>query len=90
MKEKLNCMGCANEMASLNPQEEYTNIPSGERPCHFCIRNDKRDLKPCVWYDGSEPIKVPMDCYRSLDMHEQINEWDVASDVIINKEEYKQ
>ena len=28
-----------------------------------------------VWYDGSAAIKVPMDCYHSVDMKDQILTW---------------
>jgi len=67
----LHCYGCAH-MASSVP---FPGEPSGERPCHFCIRNpatqagDQRAVE--VWYDGSEPVSVPMDCYHTIDMKEQ-------------------
>lgn len=27
------------------------------------------------WYDGSKAVRVPMDCYHSLDMLDQIEMW---------------
>lgn len=27
------------------------------------------------WYDGSKAVRVPMDCYRSLDMMDQMEKW---------------
>jgi hypothetical protein len=59
---------------------DFPGMPSGERPCFFCIRNPEREewLKKNnldVWYDGSKPIKVPMDCYHSTDMLLQVDTW---------------
>lgn len=33
------CHGCGHSLGS----GEFPNGPSGERPCHFCIRNVKRE-----------------------------------------------
>lgn len=73
------CTGCAHSAAVA----DFPGRPSGERPCCFCIRNttltamseeEKKNL-PAVWYDGSKPVSVPMDCYHSLDMKKQQIEW---------------
>lgn len=67
--DKLVCYGCCHSSGL----DSFPGIPSGERPCQFCIRNKMREDPPLVakWYDGSDPVYVPMDCYQSLDMHEQ-------------------
>lgn len=65
------CLHCAHSVFNA----PFPGEPSGERPCHFCVRNKERTLKPDCWYDGSDPIKVPMDCYHSVDMNEQIEAW---------------
>lgn len=65
------CYACAHSVASM----DFPSAPSGERPCCFCIRNPKRGYEVKVWYDGTEPIRIPMDCYHSLDMLEQIERW---------------
>ena len=36
---KLHCYGCAHSASS----EPYPGMPSGERPCCFCIRNPERE-----------------------------------------------
>lgn len=59
---------------------DFPGMPSGERPCFFCIRNSKREdwakeNNIDKWYDQSEPLKVPMDCYHSTDMLQQYDEW---------------
>jgi hypothetical protein len=69
----LTCYGCAHCLAF----EKYPSKPSGERPCHFCVRNKDRDLRAKSWYDGTRPVKLPMDCYHSVDMAEQIEEWEM-------------
>jgi len=75
------CYGCAHSRSDM----EFPGGPSGERPCHFCVRNRYReqwiakfklenpDTKMNVecWYDGTPPIKIPIDCYHSCDMVEQ-------------------
>jgi hypothetical protein len=64
---------------------------AGERPCCFCIRNpdlekqiqrakDDGMFQPDGpyggrWFDGDVAIKVPMDCYHSLDMKKQFQAW---------------
>ncbi len=69
---KMACFGCAHSSVL----EEYPSSPSGERPCTFCIRNQDHDIKLLgCWYDGSEAVKLPMDCYHSLDMKDQIDLW---------------
>ena len=81
------CSGCAHS-AGMEP---FPGIPSGERPCFFCERNTHRDewqrdyekthgCKLVVWYDGSQPVNVPMDCYHSVDMIEQIHRWGSKDD----------
>ena len=73
----LHCYGCAHSAAG----QKYPGMPSGERPCHFCIRNEKvqKEEDPSGidrWYDNSEPISIPMDCYHSVDMLNQFEKWD--------------
>ena len=67
---KLVCYGCAHSAAF----SEYPGCPSGERPCAFCVRNKERKNPPEVteWYDGAPAIKIPMDCYHSMDVLEQL------------------
>lgn len=66
---------------------DFPGMPSGERPCFFCNRNFKREewqkdfeeRNGCrleAWYDQSKPIKVPMDCYHSVDMKMQFENWE--------------
>lgn len=71
------CYGCPHSIGGA----PFPSGPSGERPCCFCIRNPKlvelnetNDL-PALWYNGIEPVKVPMDCYSSQDMRDQSNQW---------------
>lgn len=73
---ELFCYGCAHSAAS----ESFPGSPSDERPCCFCVRNMKCEDSPVVdkWYDGSSPVSVPMDCYHSLDMKRQFEQWDNA------------
>jgi hypothetical protein len=86
--DNLICYGCAHSVAPMiysdgTPVEEtmFPGCPSGERPCQFCIRNpevrgkSREEMIVSVWYNGSEPAKVPMDCYHSLDMKDQFNKW---------------
>lgn len=80
---KLVCYGCCHADAL----KEYPGQPSGERPCHFCIRNPKADCHIKEWYNGSKPVKVPMDCYHSLDMLNQIEMWQKAPKVPAGKVE---
>ncbi|MFH0806076.1 MAG: hypothetical protein V1901_04325 [Patescibacteria group bacterium] len=68
---KLYCYGCAHSSSI----EAFPGKPSGERPCCFCIRNKNRKLEVKTWYNDSEALKIPMDCYHSLDMLEQIYLW---------------
>jgi hypothetical protein len=72
---KLTCHGCCHETAE-KCRIMNIHLPSGERPCCFCIRNPDRNFKVKVWYDGSLPVKIPMDCYLPLDMQNQIMQWD--------------
>jgi hypothetical protein len=73
--EDLHCYGCAHSAAG----EPHPGGPSGELPCMFCVRNPWLNLRPdefeAVWYDGTEPVSDPMDCYMSLDMREQWTRW---------------
>lgn len=75
-RDQLCCYGCAHA-AALKP---FPGEPSGERPCQFCIRNPREPYKGDegikTWYDGSEPVSVPMDCYHSLAMSDQILQWE--------------
>lgn len=56
----LPCYGCAHSAAS----EPFPSMPSGERPCGFCVRNTevrewkRKDPKPATWYDGSRPLAL--------------------------------
>lgn len=76
---ELHCYGCAHSAAS----EPFPGRPSGERPCCFCIRRPEtgrklktnEPLEANTWYDGSQPVRVPMDCYHTLDMKDQIQRW---------------
>ncbi len=80
------CSGCAHSSAD----DQFPGKPSGERPCFFCLRNINREewqkqyidnpinktkTKLETWYDGSKPIKIPMDCYHSCDFTEQVSVW---------------
>lgn len=70
---ELHCYGCAHSDAG----EKYPGRPSGERPCQFCIRNRELADPPTVakWYDQSDPVRVPMDAYTTLDMRDQVMVW---------------
>ena len=70
-RKQLHCYGCGHSAAG----EKFPGKPSGERPCCFCIRNPEAGYEVKVWYDGSEPVRVPMDCYITMDMSEQMNRW---------------
>ena len=72
--EKLVCYGCCHSAGDV----EYPGMPSGERPCHFCLRNKDRKDPPVTncWYDGSAPVKIPMDCYHPIDMLDQMAAWE--------------
>jgi len=77
MDKKLVCYGCAHSAA----MHKYPSGPSGERPCQFCIRNPKlpknpKDFVVNCWYNDSKAVKLPMDCYHSLDMLNQIALWE--------------
>jgi hypothetical protein len=75
----LHCYGCAHSAAS----EAYPGKPSGERPCCFCIRNPDQDAsKVKTWYDGSKPIRIPMDAYHSVDMKAQIRSWTRSNHIL--------
>lgn len=73
--EHLDCYGCAHSAAN----EPWPGGPSGERPCGFCIRNGLRVLSENNddprWYDGTQPVRAPMDCYTTLDMRDQFQAW---------------
>ncbi len=77
MKDKnLKRYGCAHAAAGV----EFPGEPSGERPCHFCIRNPglpekSKDFKVKKWYNDGDAIMLPMDCYHSVDMLRQIEKW---------------
>lgn len=72
----LPCHGCAHSAAG----DPYPGMPSGERPCGFCVRNPSLpdggvadwfgDHGPC-WYDGKTPFQTPMDCYIATDRLQQ-------------------
>jgi hypothetical protein len=93
--DKLFCYGCAHSAAS----EPFPGMPSGERPCCFCARNPrnkeflrKGETPPyevAAWYGGKiAPARLPMDCYHTLDMKEQLRlfeqhfEAEVASEMM--------
>jgi hypothetical protein len=77
------CYGCAHSIAPW----PFPSGPSGERPCGFCVRNPSVDpetgvdpnyaesYRP-VWYDGSQPIKTPMDNYIATDRLQQEFAWE--------------
>ena len=47
-------------------------------PCNFCVRNPLHPLyedDDHRWPDGSEPLRVPMDAYHSVDMRHQMDQW---------------
>ena len=57
-----------------NPQrEEWLKKAKEEHPDWF--EDGKANPYTGHWYDGSDALKCPMDCYHSLDMFEQINKW---------------
>src|SRR5690349_17643016 len=73
-ESRLCCYGCAHSAAG----QPWPGAPSGEAPCGFCIRNPLQHLEDeeaQVWYDGSEPVSVPMDCYSTIDMRMQFGVW---------------
>lgn len=76
-RDRLTCYGCTHSAVNI----PWPSAPSGERPCGFCIRNPftehalQQSTQPVTWYDGAEPVSVPMDAYYSLDMRDQILEW---------------
>lgn len=80
--QPLVCYGCSHSVAYMTYTDgtlvegaDFPGLPSGERPCCFCIRNIGRGMEVDKWYDQSEPVKVPMDCYHSVDMLKQIDTW---------------
>ena len=57
-----------------NPQrEEWLNKAKEDHPDWF--EDGKANPFTGHWYDGSDALKCPMDCYHSLDMFGQINKW---------------
>jgi hypothetical protein len=73
-ESRLCCYGCSYSVVG----EPWPGVPSYERPCGFCIRNPLQHLSnpdDHTWYDNSEPISVPMDCYETMDMRLQVVEW---------------
>lgn len=75
-KNRLVCYGCAHSAVDV----PWPSAPSGERPCQFCVRNPFIELAlenspDILWYDGSEPVKRPMDAYQTMDMREQVRVW---------------
>lgn len=70
---QLACYGCAHAACD----EPFPGQPSGERPCHFCVRNRELEDPPVVtkWYDQSDPVRIPMDCYTTMDMRDQYARW---------------
>ena len=78
--DKLVCYGCAHS-ASGAP---YPGGPSGERPCHFCLRNREPTTSalPAVWYDGTPAgclgrMGVPgkQDNYYTIDIGDEHRRW---------------
>lgn len=98
-EQPLVCSGCAHSAADA----PFPGKPSGERPCCFCVRNVERDLwiakaeKPIhpqhpfngFWYDRSPAVTVPMDCYHSLGMLDQIRAWEKARETPTTLDEAK-
>lgn len=73
-QEDLRCYGCAHSSAS----DPWPGRPSGERPCQFCIRNPLHVQNvddEHTWYDGSQPVSIPMDAYQTPDMRLQVGQW---------------
>lgn len=70
----LRCYGCAFSTAA----EPWPGRPSGDRPCHFCVRNPAHVQNvgdDHEWFDGSQPVRIPMDAYQTPDMKEQFSQW---------------
>lgn len=72
----LHCYGCAHSAVTV----DFPGMPSDELPCGFCIRNPLLDRRLAAlsdrrWADGSTPLRVPMDCYHSLDFQNQVELW---------------
>lgn len=70
------CFGCCWAEAD----GKFPGKPSEGRPCCFCIRNPEKDIykkpgMPDCWCDESKPVRLPMDCYQSLDMFDQVEVW---------------
>jgi hypothetical protein len=73
-ESRLCCYGCSYSIIG----EPWPGMPSNERPCGFCIRNPLQhltDSEQHSWYDGSEPISIPMDSYQTMDMRIQTDRW---------------
>lgn len=78
--EDLTCYGCVNSLWAEPPPGK----PSGNDSCQFCIRNrlwrqwsadaERQGTTP-QWADRGNPICVPMDAYRSIDMQGQVSVW---------------
>ena len=72
------CYGCAHSASG-------EDRPAGERPCGFCTRRGGRSVFTSgfipEWYDGSKPIKIPMDNYITVDRLDQQaifdQDWDI-------------
>lgn len=79
----LHCYGCAHSGAG----DPFPGEPSGERPCHFCIRNSKLQNPPKIahWYNLTDPVKVPMDCYHTIDMKDQFRAWEAELNKMISE-----
>lgn len=70
---QLPCSGCAHSAVDA----PFPGMPSGERPCGFCVRNpqllaggvaDWFGEQGPTWYGGeTPPFKTPMDCYIATD-----------------------
>jgi hypothetical protein len=70
-KDKLVCYGCAHSAGGVS----FPGQPSGERPCGFCVRNRTGMTGSGTWYDGTPPVRSPMDCYQTIDMVDQHRDW---------------
>lgn len=91
----LPCYGCGHSAAD----EQFPSRPSGERPCHFCVRNThavewkrKNPHAQPTWYDGSKPLRLNemglQDNYISTDrLQEDIERTTPVNEMAQNTEE---
>lgn len=62
-----------------NPEHEEQIAELEEKRARYVAEHPDANPRSLVsWYDGSPPIKVPMDCYQSVDMLMQVRAWATA------------